>query len=270
MHANAGTAETLDYRHSPLPVRDELVAAHRRAWTRLAAPGEWWTGAVRVAIAAETRAATDCALCKDRRAALSPRAVTGTHTAATDLPEVLIEVIHRVRTDSGRLTRQVYDEALAGGLGDAEYVETIGVMATVIAIDTFCDAMELPRHALPVPVPGEPRRRRPAGAKEGLAWVPTVAPEDLTEAEAGMYDGLAAVNIHRAPVARPCRSGGVLRPRRSPVPPGCVAAGLRDRASGAHARADRIPRGAGLRHQPVLLLNHQPRGAAPWERRAHR
>ena len=198
MHVTAGTAETLDYRRSPLPVRDELVAAHRRAWTRLAAPGEWWTGAVRVAIATETRAATDCALCKDRRAALSPCAVTGTHTAATDLPEVLVEVIHRVRTDSGRLTRQVYDEALAGNLSDAEYVETIGVMATVIAIDTFCDAMGMPRHALLAPVPGEPRRRRPTGAKEGLAWVPTVAPEDVTEAEAGMYDGLAAVNIHRA------------------------------------------------------------------------
>ena len=198
MRPNAGTPETLAYRRGPLPVRDDLVAAHRRAWTRLAAPGEWWTGAVRVAIAKETRAATDCGLCQERKAALSPCAVTGTHTAATDLPEVLIEVIHRIRTDSGRLTRQVFDDALAGSLGDAEYVETIGVMAAVIAIDTFCDAMGMPRHALPAPVAGEPRRRRPAGAKEGLGWVPTVAPEDVTRAEAGMYDGLAAVNIHRA------------------------------------------------------------------------
>ena len=200
MPDQAGTVETLDYRRSPLPPRDELVAAHRRAWARLAAPGEWWTSAVRVAIAKETRAATDCTLCRDRKAALSPHAVTGTHTSATDLPEVLIEVIHRVRTDSGRLTRRVYDDALAGGLSDAEYVETIGVMATVIAIDTFCDALGMPRHALPMPAPvaGKPRRRRPAGAKDGLAWVPTVAPEDLTEAEAGMYDGLSAVNIHRA------------------------------------------------------------------------
>ena len=27
---------------------------------------------------------------------------------------------------------------------------------------------------VPAPLAGEPRRRRPAGAKEGLAWVPTV------------------------------------------------------------------------------------------------
>ena len=198
MSQKSGAPEALDYGRCPLPIRDELLAAHRRAWTRLAAPGEWWPGAIRVAIAKEARTATDCELCKDRRAALSPCAVTGTHAAATDLPELLIELIHRVRTDSGHLTRRVYDDALAGGLSDVEYVETIGVMATVIAIDTFCDAMGVPRHALPAPVAGEPRRRRPAGAREGLAWVPTVAPVDVTEAEAGMYDGLAAVNIHRA------------------------------------------------------------------------
>ena len=43
--------ETPDYRQSPVPVRDDLVAAHRRAWARLAAPGEWWTGAVLAAYA---------------------------------------------------------------------------------------------------------------------------------------------------------------------------------------------------------------------------
>ena len=130
---------------------DQFVAAHRRAWARPAAPGEWWTGAVRLAIAEETRAATHCRLCRDRKAALSPYAVTGTHTAATDLPEIVIDVIHRIRTDSGRLTRQFYDGALAGGLSDAEYVETVGGMATVIAIDSFCDALGMPRHALPAP-----------------------------------------------------------------------------------------------------------------------
>ena len=198
MGKSAPMTESLDYRGSPLPVREDIAAAHRRAWDRLGAPGEWWSGAVRIAIAEETRAAPDCELCRDRKAALSPRAVAGAHAAVTDLAPTLVEVIHRVRTDAGRLTRGFCDEALAGGLRDAEYVETVGVMATVVTIDSFCDAMGVPRHALPAPVAGEPRRRRPAGAKEGLAWVPTVAPEDVTEAEAGMYDGLAGVNIHRA------------------------------------------------------------------------
>ena len=198
MSGETAAVGTLDYRLSPLPVRSNLVAAQKRAWSRLAEPGEWWSGAVRVAIAEETRAAEGCGLCRERKAALSPYAVAGAHSAATDLPEILVEVIHRIRTDPGRLTRRFYEEALAGGLSDAEYVETVGVMATVIAVDSFCDAMGLPRHKLPAPAQGEPRRQRPGGAKEGLAWVPTVAPEDLTEAEAGMYEGLSAVNIHRA------------------------------------------------------------------------
>ena len=71
-------------------------------------------------------------------------------------------------------------------------------MATVIAVESFCDAVGMPRHALPAPIASEPRRRPPTGSKEGLVWVPTVAPEDMIEAEAGMYDGLSAVNIHRA------------------------------------------------------------------------
>ena len=72
MPLEAVMVETPDYRQSPVRVRDDLVSAHRRAWARLAEPGEWWTGAVRLAIAEETRAATDCALCRDRKEALSP------------------------------------------------------------------------------------------------------------------------------------------------------------------------------------------------------
>jgi len=188
----------IDYAHSPLPVRANLVEAHQRAWQRLAEPGNWFSGAERIAIAREVRAAPDCAFCIERKAALSPYAVTGAHTTVTDLPEPLIEVIHRTRTDAGRLTRKFLDDAMAAGLTDGQYVEAIGVLATVVAIDSFCDAMGLPRHNLPEPVAGEPSRYRPPGAKDGLAWVPTIAPEDVTDAEAGMYDGLAAVNIHRA------------------------------------------------------------------------
>ncbi len=208
MSVDAAAVETFDYRLSPLPVRGDLAATQRRAWARLAAPGEWWPGAVRIAIAEETRAAEACGFCRERRAALSPHAAAGTHSRATDLPEALVEVVHRIRTDPGRLTRRFCEEALAGGLGDGEYVETVGVIAAVVAIDSFCDAMGLPRHELPAPAPGEPRRRRPAGAKDGLAWVPTVAPEDLTEAEAGMYDGLSAANIHRALSLAPAEVAG--------------------------------------------------------------
>ena len=60
-------ADEISYEASPLVVRDEIVAAHERAWARLAAPGTWWDGAARVAIAAEARQARACGLCRRRR-----------------------------------------------------------------------------------------------------------------------------------------------------------------------------------------------------------
>lgn len=188
----------IDYSNAGIDVREGLVAAQRRAWDRLGAPGTWWDAATRIAIAEEARQALSCGYCAARKAALSPYALDGEHDAATNLPPVLVDMIHRIRTDASRLTERFYQDALAGGLSDAEYVETVGVMANVITVDSFCDALGAPRFALPAPQGGAPTRHRPAGAKPGLAWMPTLAPEDLTDAEAGMYDGLAAVNIHRA------------------------------------------------------------------------
>src|SRR5262245_52531665 len=49
------------YSAALVPVRDDFAAAHTRFWKRLASPGAWWTGAERVAIAAEVRQARHCA-----------------------------------------------------------------------------------------------------------------------------------------------------------------------------------------------------------------
>lgn len=188
----------IDYGTLPFLVRDDLTAAHQRGWERLAAPGTWWDGATRVAIAAETRRARTCAFCQTRKEALSPNAVQGTHDCDSKLPVALIEVVHRIATDQSRLTRAFYETALASGISDGEYVETVGVIATILAVDGFTRAIGLPDFALPNPVSGEPSRHRPVGAKTDDAWVPRVAPEDVTEAETGLYDGLGGANIHRA------------------------------------------------------------------------
>ena len=188
----------IDYSAAPYPVRDNIVLAHQDAWARLANPGTWWDGATRVAIAAETRAARDCALCKARKDALSPNAVRGTHDTVTDLPVALIEVIHRIATDQSRLTRAFYEEALSNGLSDDEYVETVGVVATVLAVDGFAKALGMPVFPLPEPRAGAPHRTRPPGARTDRAWVPTVAPEDVADTDPDLYDGLGGANIHRA------------------------------------------------------------------------
>ena len=51
------------YSDSSFDVRSDLKQAHRAYWDMLAEPGNWWTGAERVAIAEEVRNATSCAFC---------------------------------------------------------------------------------------------------------------------------------------------------------------------------------------------------------------
>ena len=134
------------YAAAEIKVRDDITKAHQRAWQRLAEPGTWWTGAERVAIAAEVRNAVKCALCRERKSALSPHAVEGTHDSLGVLPEQAVDVIHRVVTDPGRLSKAWYEKVLAGGLEDTHYVEIIGVVITVVTVDVFCRGVGVPLH----------------------------------------------------------------------------------------------------------------------------
>ncbi|PWT85863.1 MAG: hypothetical protein C5B56_13365 [Proteobacteria bacterium] len=169
------------YGESAFPVRADIAAAHAHAWSRLAGPGAWLDGRTRVAIAAETRAASECALCRRRKEALSPAAIDGRHDGRGELPERMVEQIHRTATDPARLTRRWFDQVIAAGTSDVEYVEIVGVVVTTITIDTFCRAIGVSLHPLPQPLPGEPHRRRPRTARQrGESWVPMIHPDDLT------------------------------------------------------------------------------------------
>jgi hypothetical protein len=181
-----------------LAMRAGLARERERAWQHVAAPGTWWRGAERLAIAAEARQARSCRLCARRARALSPYGVEGEHQRATDLPGPLLEVVHRVRTDAGRLTRSWYESVTAAGIDDVRYVEAVGVVAIVTALDTFDEALGLAPRALPEPGPGQPARRRPPGARADLAWVPTVAPDRLAPGDPDLYSVHGDKNIHRA------------------------------------------------------------------------
>ena len=168
-------------------VRDDLAAAQARAWTHLARPGAWWDGAGRVAIVAETRQASLCTLCRRRKGALSPFAIEGSHDSLGRLPEIAVEVVHRVVTEPARLSERWYRSGIAGGLTEEQYVETVSVVAHTVAIDTMARGLGLAAPPLPHPEPGAPSRCRPAGAKSAGAWVPWVEPADVSEGEAGFY-----------------------------------------------------------------------------------
>ena len=197
----------IDYAEAPASVRADIVAAHDRAWRRIARPGTWHSGETRVRIAAETRNARNCRLCAARKEALSPYSVAGEHDSLGALPEIQVEAIHRIATDPARLTRSWYRGLLDDGLADAGYVETVGVVCTTISVDTFARAMGTDPLPLPEPVAGEPIRLRPASASQGAAWVPWIAPGDAADDELDMFSPEHA-NIHRAMSLVPAEARG--------------------------------------------------------------
>jgi hypothetical protein len=187
------------YASAPVAIREDLAGAHARAWARIGRPGTWWDGAQRVAIAAETRHALSCALCRRRKEALSPAAIEGKHNTLGVLPEVVVEVVHRVRTDPARLSETWFRSVIAAGLSAEQYVETVSIVAHVVAIDTMARGLGFDLLPLPQPMPGLPSQHRPAGAKLGGAWVPWLDPANLSEAESGLYPaGRPAANIMKA------------------------------------------------------------------------
>ena len=159
----------ISYHGLPWPVRDEITAAQRQAWERLGRPGTWLTGAERIAIAAETRNAAHCALCRERKEALSPDAIEGSHDHLGGLPELEVEQIHRICTDPGRLTRAWYQDLVERRMGEERYVESIGVIATIVALDTFTKGLGM------APYPcrrfSRERRRLRAPLRPGGRWL---------------------------------------------------------------------------------------------------
>ena len=185
-------------------IRADLLAAQAHAWAQIGQPGTWWSGAERVAIAAETRHAVRCPLCAARRKALSPTMTAGDHSTLGALPAAAVEAIHRIRSDSGRLSEHWYREVLVGDLSEERYVELVAIVAIVVAVETFRLTIGVPLLDLPPPRDGKPMRIRPRGARRDVAWMATLAPEDRTDDDPDLYREQPGprqrygANIHRA------------------------------------------------------------------------
>lgn len=181
-----------------LPIRASLAGQVEEAWVRLSRPGTWWSGDERIAIAAEARQADTCDLCRQRKAALSPYAVRGEHDSRSGLMPEAVEATHRLKTDSSRIIERWVRELADGPLGEERYVEIVSVVAIVTALDTFDHALGRALRPLPAPTEGEPTRHRPAGARRNLAWVATLAPEDVAAGDPDPFPVHGDKNIHRA------------------------------------------------------------------------
>ena len=116
----------------------------------------------------------------------------------TDLPEPLVELAHRIRGDSQRLSRSWFERTLATGVAEGAYVEAVGIVTFTAGLDSFCRALGIPPFPLPEPLPGAPSAHRPENLREGIAWVAMLAPEDAVGPEADLYETDFVPNIARA------------------------------------------------------------------------
>ncbi len=177
---------TLGLMYTPeLPLRTNLTEAHEASWQAIGEPGAFWTGPERVQMVAHARAATNCKLCEQRKAALSPFAVPGEHdeiSRESELPPALIDAIHRIRSDPGRLTRSVFAQVIAAGVSEAAYVEMVSVINSSVIIDTLHRSLGLSLPELPEAREGEVSGDYNTEAVDRGAWVPVLdADQDLFE-----------------------------------------------------------------------------------------
>ena len=186
------------YSEVPWHVREDIPKAYQAYWRKLASPGSWWTGAERVAIAAESRKALTCDFCKARKKSLSPYKFDGAHQCDSDLPAVVVDAVHRVITDQARITQAWVNDNVTRGITKEAYVELVGVVVTVFSIDEFHRALGLPVEALPTPAPGEISRYRPTIVREDIGFVPTIPADGNVGNETDIWDGVRAANVIRA------------------------------------------------------------------------
>ena len=155
----------------------KTAAAHEKTRQALAQPGAWWSGADRLAIVREARAALDCSLCAAKADALSPAAVQGEHDTAPNagdsaLPPIAVAAIHGIRNDSGRLTRRWFDDVIDMGMQREAYVELTAVVAASVVIDTFAQGIGSPLPTLPEAVAGAPSFEKSDDVVDAGAWLP--------------------------------------------------------------------------------------------------
>jgi len=142
-------------------VRPEILETFRATWTWIAAPGAWWDGAERVEIASAARAARETA---------------GTPVHHDALPPATVEAVAMIAASPAAVT-EAWVTRICDTIGEPRYVELVGIVAVVSAIDTFYRLTGRPLSPLPQAQPGEPSREAaPEGLRRNRTWVRMVMP----------------------------------------------------------------------------------------------
>ncbi len=172
---------------SKIEIPVELNNTFDAALESLGEPGAWHNGEERARIVQESRNARQCQLCVNRKSALSPYTVSGTHDSGGGLSEFQIELVHRLSTDPGRITRTWAEEVISE-LGAEAYVEIVEVISVATVADTFKSATG--QSYVPVtPKPGTPTHSTNSLATENGAYVRTIDPENPSHRLEGRPSG---------------------------------------------------------------------------------
>ncbi len=141
------------------PVRAELAALLKDAWSAFGQAGTWYTGAERIRFAELARSAR------------SGRDV--------DPHDPASEVTVRIAAQPATTTEAWVDDMVAA-LGEEQYVELMGISARVVMGDTFLRLLGLDPLPLPEPQDGRPSRERveprPKKIRSWIAVGPALVP----------------------------------------------------------------------------------------------
>ncbi|MEM8619718.1 MAG: alkylhydroperoxidase-related (seleno)protein [Actinomycetota bacterium] len=173
------------------PIRADLVDTHEAVIASLGRPGTFWTSAERVAIAATVR---DAAGQPDRPPWYNPSDDRDPDEDGdrASLPAAAIDAIWRLTNHPSTVTGSWCASTIAGLDEPEHYVELLGIVAAVNAIDRFARIVDRPLVELPVPSPGQPTRQRVAGAAVTTHWVPTAR---------GEFNGMVLQSLTAVPAA---------------------------------------------------------------------
>ena len=171
------------YADSAYPVRKDIQRVHQDQLSQFGEAGEWGSGAQRLAVASEARKA-------GIEAGIYEKPDDPGAPVEFELPKVAKEVVHQLAVSPKDFLQVNYDKAIAGGLSDTEFVEMVGIISRMTAIDVFSRGIGVPLRPLPPAKLGEPSRQRPKAAIKEQAFPPTIPnpPEGGPEADE-LYGG---------------------------------------------------------------------------------
>ena len=181
------------YEDSEFKLDPALARHHEEEFETFAAAGTWFTGEERTAIARQARYAR-C------RAGLQEATDGEARNPSDDiLPGALLDAVTQIAVAPKDIERSFFERTLAAEISDAEYVETVGIVARLANLDVFARGIGVAMRPLRDPVDGEPSYERPDTAVDEGAWVPTLpSNENGGGAAKAVYGGDMMPFIYRA------------------------------------------------------------------------